>query len=36
MEEVAATATYQHDLKEMAPSVDARDTPIQWIRADFG
>ena len=36
MEEVAATAikAYQHDLKEMAPSVDslhARDTPIQWI-----
>ena len=30
---------YQRDLKEMAPSVDslhARDTPIQWIRADLG
>ena len=29
----------QRDLDEMAPSVDslhARDTPIQWIRADLG
>ena len=30
---------YQRELKEMARSVDswnARDTPVQWIRADLG
>ena len=30
---------YQHELKEMARSVDSlntRDTPVQWIRADLG
>ena len=30
---------YQPELKEMARSVDslnARDTPVQWIRADLG